>query len=319
MIHLKRFMLVVVVTMACWSALADQGNFYVGPQAAYVWLDGDRDINNPDSELVDDAFYLGLGLGYRFNKDWAAEISYLTDTNSGMSVDFFNINGFRFFGDNFRPFVSAGFSHLDIDGVRDEDTDQVQLGLGIAKYLSAKWEARLWWQHMYNLAFGSDNDNVVTLALNYHFKRPAPPPPQSAPAPAPQPQAQAQPESVPSSEEVIETFELLVEFDTDKHSIRSVYQPQFDRIGGVLQQNPEINFIIEGHADWRHTEEYNQALSERRAQAVKEKFVRDYGIASSRIRTVGYGETRPIASNETDEGMQRNRRAIAVFTVKRRP
>ncbi|MDH3282465.1 MAG: OmpA family protein, partial [Gammaproteobacteria bacterium] len=75
-------------------------------------------------------------------------------------------------------------------------------------------------------------------------------------------------------------------------------------------------FTVEGHCDWRASEEYNQRLSERRANAIKQKFVEDYGIDPGRISTVGYGELRPIASNETEEGMQRNRRAIAVFKLK---
>ncbi len=81
-----------------------------------------------------------------------------------------------------------------------------------------------------------------------------------------------------------------------------------------MQERPEINVMIEGHTDSKGTEAYNQKLSERRARAVYNYFV-DKGINRSRMQTVGYGETRPIASNtnpngsDNPEGRAINRRA----------
>ena len=126
---------------------------------------------------------------------------------------------------------------------------------------------------------------------------------------APEPE----PESVPQQTEVVDTFELLVEFDFDKSNIKSVFKPQFDEIAQVLTESPDISMTIEGHTDWIGTDEYNQGLSERRANAVKTKFVQDYGIDANRISTVGYGEKRPIADNNTSAGRQKNRRAISVI------
>jgi OOP family OmpA-OmpF porin len=64
---------------------------------------------------------------------------------------------------------------------------------------------------------------------------------------------------------------------------------------------------IEGHTDWIGTDAYNQGLSERRANAVMNYLV-DHGVAASRLSTTGYGESRPIASNQTREGRALNRR-----------
>ena len=292
--------------------LADSGgHWYIAPQVTYIDLDHNRDDFTPKNQN-DDTYYLGLGGGYHFNPDWALELSVVTDLNPDMSAQSFSIDGLRYFGDGWRPFVSAGISHFQLDNQYDDDTDQVQIGVGLSRFLSEKLETRIWVKHLYDVGAFSNNDNTVTLSLNYHFREL-----KKAAVSSVQPQ----PESVQKDEEVLETVELRVEFDTDKHFIRSVYQPQFDRVGAILKQNPEITFTIEGHADWRHTVQYNQALSERRANAVKQKLVRDYGINPARIATIGYGELRPIATNLTEEGMQRNRRSVAVFKrqVRKKP
>jgi OOP family OmpA-OmpF porin len=141
------------------------------------------------------------------------------------------------------------------------------------------------------------------MTLNWHFSKP------KAMAAAPTPE----PESVPVEKEVVDTFELLVEFEFDKSDVKSVFEPQFREIGAVLTESPDISMTIEGHTDWIGTDDYNQSLSERRANAVKQKFVEEYGISANRIETIGYGEKRPVATNETSEGRQRNRRAISVI------
>jgi peptidoglycan-associated lipoprotein len=75
-----------------------------------------------------------------------------------------------------------------------------------------------------------------------------------------------------------------------------------------LQANPDVNVTIEGHTDSIGTSEYNLALGERRAGSVRDYFT-SRGIAASRLRTVSYGEERPIDTNNTAAGRARNRRA----------
>ncbi|MDH3639940.1 MAG: OmpA family protein [Gammaproteobacteria bacterium] len=298
------------------GTLAEEGNFYLGPQLTYYDFDHNRDDLTPDARLAD-TFHLGLGVGYMFAPNWAAEFSYVTDLHDDSSSDIFSINGFRFWGDEWRPFVSAGVSHFSLDDLREDSTEQVQLGLGVSRMLSNNLEVRLWGQHMYDVGQDSNHDNAITLALNYHFRE-LKKAVAAVAAVEPAAEMKPQPESMAADEVVVETVELLVEFDTDKHFIRSVYQEQFDRIAQTLKNYPEVSFTVEGHCDWRASEEYNQKLSERRANAIKQKFIEDYGIDPARISTVGYGETRPVASNDTEQGMQRNRRAIAVFKIKKK-
>jgi len=105
-----------------------------------------------------------------------------------------------------------------------------------------------------------------------------------------------------------------INFDFDKSNIKSEWTGVLNEAAEIMQERPEINVMIEGHTDSKGTEAYNQKLSERRARAVYNYFV-DKGINRSRMQTVGYGETRPIASNtnpngsDNPEGRAINRRA----------
>jgi OOP family OmpA-OmpF porin len=68
---------------------------------------------------------------------------------------------------------------------------------------------------------------------------------------------------------------------------------------------------IEGYADQTGPADFNQKLSEQRAQAVRQRFIDHYGISSGRITAIGFGETKPVATNETAKGRTQNRRVIA--------
>ena len=74
-----------------------------------------------------------------------------------------------------------------------------------------------------------------------------------------------------------------------------------------LEKDSKLKLVITGHTDSIGAEEYNQGLSERRAEAAKEYLV-SKGVASGRLKALGYGETRPIATNATREGRAQNRR-----------
>jgi OOP family OmpA-OmpF porin len=99
-----------------------------------------------------------------------------------------------------------------------------------------------------------------------------------------------------------------VHFDTDKYNIKPEYHKILDEAVSILKKNPSIKLQIQGHTDSRASEGYNQTLSENRAKAVMEYLV-NKGISPSRLSTVGYGLTKPVAPNTTPEGMAKNRRA----------
>jgi OOP family OmpA-OmpF porin len=99
----------------------------------------------------------------------------------------------------------------------------------------------------------------------------------------------------------------VVLFDFDKSDIKPEAHQLLDEVVAILKKNPEIKGVIEGHTDSMGSEEYNQGLSERRAQAI-EKYLEEHGIDANRYTVKGHGESKPIASNDTEEGRQENRR-----------
>ena len=80
----------------------------------------------------------------------------------------------------------------------------------------------------------------------------------------------------------------------------------------MLRENPARRVVVEGHCDERGTREYNLALGERRADAVR-SFLAAAGISGSRIETVSYGEERPDDPGEGESSYARNRRAVMIY------
>ncbi|HTO56437.1 MAG TPA: OmpA family protein [Pseudomonadales bacterium] len=110
---------------------------------------------------------------------------------------------------------------------------------------------------------------------------------------------------------VATTFDLTVEFAFNSAEINDLSFRELRKAMTFMRDNPNTNAVVEGNTDNKGTEAYNQKLSERRAAAVKDVLVKS-GIDASRLTTVGYGETRPVASNDTEEGRQKNRRVSIV-------
>ena len=114
---------------------------------------------------------------------------------------------------------------------------------------------------------------------------------------------------VPVEKEVKKPFFVLpgVFFDTDKSEIKPAGKKELDKAVKALQSAGFPAIIVSGHTDSVGTDEYNQGLSERRAASVKD-YLASKGVPADKITTKGYGETKPIASNETASGRAQNRR-----------
>jgi OOP family OmpA-OmpF porin len=97
-------------------------------------------------------------------------------------------------------------------------------------------------------------------------------------------------------------------FDTDKYDIKPEFAAKLDEAVEVLNKRPEWKLSIEGHCDIRGSNEYNQVLSENRANAVKDYLV-NKGIDPARLVTVGYSFSKPAAPNDSAANMAKNRRA----------
>jgi outer membrane protein OmpA-like peptidoglycan-associated protein len=123
--------------------------------------------------------------------------------------------------------------------------------------------------------------------------KPGPPRPAPAPAPAPAPKPAV--------------FDTIY-FDPNKTNINPTAAKALDRNGMILKQNPNIKVEIGGHTDGEGSEKANQMISEKRALSAK-KYIQDkYNIPDSRLKVKGYGSTKPVADNKTQEGRSKNRR-----------
>jgi OOP family OmpA-OmpF porin len=124
------------------------------------------------------------------------------------------------------------------------------------------------------------------------------------PKPVAKPAPKPKPAPVVVAKEVI-TFNLL--FGFDKSAITDEMVPVLEQAKMILEEDSGVDFVLSGHTCWIGTEEYNQGLSERRAISVKNWLVSN-GISATRLKAVGYGETRAKYDNNTKDGRKLNRR-----------
>jgi len=237
----------------------------------------------------------------------------------------------------FVPFLAAGVGGRNVNYVSnntyDEDsTKHLVLGYGVGfKFFFAEdWALRGDVRHLF-----LPNDRLhnleYTLGISYFFggKKPVIPEPEPAPAPvvaapAPAPVVEDAPilkcTDTPSDLMVDKdgcpikvTVNMNVLFDFDKSDIKPKYHDELKRVSDYMHAYPWETAVLEGHTDSRGTEEYNIKLSQRRVNNIKKYLVEKLGVDADRLTAIGYGKSRPIASNDTDEGRQLNRRVQAVM------
>ncbi|HSH57768.1 MAG TPA: OmpA family protein [Halomonas sp.] len=124
-----------------------------------------------------------------------------------------------------------------------------------------------------------------------------------------EPVAEPVPMPEPEPEPVFEpvTLQSDVTFAFDSAELRPGAAAELNQVARTLNDNPEVRVTIAGHTDSIGTNEYNLGLSQERADSVA-SYLMSQGVAGVRMRTVGYGEERPVATNETDAGRAMNRR-----------
>ena len=101
-------------------------------------------------------------------------------------------------------------------------------------------------------------------------------------------------------------------FDTGKSTLKPGAFGTIERLANVLKEDPNRKVLIEGHTDSVGTDEYNQQLSEARANAVRTALL-ERGVSDSQVSAVGKGESFPVATNDNPAGRQQNRRVEMVF------
>jgi len=115
-------------------------------------------------------------------------------------------------------------------------------------------------------------------------------------------------------EGIVVEFSSAVLFGFDQASLTATSETTLDDLIKILNKYPDTNLEIQGHTDNKGTDEYNQGLSERRA-AVVATYLKGHGIASGRVKTVGFGKHSPKYTNDTESGRAQNRRVEFLITA----
>jgi peptidoglycan-associated lipoprotein len=165
---------------------------------------------------------------------------------------------------------------------------------------------------------------LVTLVLAACSSTPVQDTQTAAPAPAPAPAAPAAPSAPNAVTPPAATLaahldpnnpiyrERSVYFEFDDSTIGSKWQPVVERQGQYLAKNPALQVRVEGNTDERGGSEYNLALGQRRAEAVK-KALALYGVKDAQVETVSFGKERPKATGHDEAAWAQNRRADIVY------
>lgn len=263
-------------------------------------------------------------------------------TGNNWSLNTWSLMGRYYFGENnWRPYVLGGIGNTKHSNIFDSGNDiSLSYGVGVQGKIARHWSTRA--QIMYRRdkdgqtfpANSSYTDLYFSIGLNFDFGGSAPPPP-----PPPPPPAEPEPEPVnpdldgdgvlnerdkcPNTRpgavvdldgcEVEAVIELQgVHFDFDKSTLKPEARVILDEAAELLAKHERVVVEVAGHTDSVGTDQYNQGLSERRANAVRDYLI-NKGIRASRLSAVGYGEARPVASNDTDAGRAENRRVELVI------
>ena len=214
-------------------------------------------------------------------------------------------------GVGLRPFVSAGVGHQSLSNLaprtgRDHTTFG-NVGAGAKYYFTENVFAKASVDGMY----GFDNNQAEWMAgVGFGVNFGGSTKPVAAPVAEPAP---VEPVVYEEVEEVAEAVrvELDVKFDFDKADVKQDSYSDIENLAEFMKQYPQTATTVEGHTDSVGNAAYNQKLSERRAAAVRDTLVNQYGVEADRVNAVGYGKDRPVADNATNEGRAINRRVEA--------
>ena len=300
-----------LVAATSLNALAQgQGAVEIEGFAKKQYFDSARDFKN-------DGNLFGGSIGYFLTDDVELRLGY-DEVHNARADDGRNIRGsntaldalyhFNNAGDTLRPYVSAGFSDQSIGqngrSGRNGSTF-ANLGGGAKLYFTENFYARAGVEAQYNIDQG-DTEWAPSVGIGLNFGG------SSKPAPVAEPVVEPVVEEVaPVEEPQVVRVELDVKFDFDKSKVKEDSYSDIQNLADFMNQYPQTSTTVEGHTDSVGTDAYNQKLSERRANAVRDVLVNQYGVGAERVDAVGYGESRPVADNATEEGRAINRRVEA--------
>jgi OOP family OmpA-OmpF porin len=298
------------------------------------------------TSMTDDKHDTGFKVfgGYKFNQNFALEGGYFklgdfgftsTTNPAGTLTGKLKAQGLNFdavgilpFTDQFSAFGRIGAQYAQVkdsfsgsgavtvaDPSPSKSAFNYKVGLGVQYDFTRSLGLRGEWErYRINDAVGNRGDiDMLSVGLVVRFggdDKPAPAPQAATPPPPPPVVLVVVPIPPARTEQYCSILDL--QFDINKDNIDREDREKLSVVEIFMKKYPDTTAVIEGHTDEVGTEADNTRLSQRRAESVV-NYLAGRGIARSRLRAVGYGETRPIADNRTEIGKRLNRRINAVI------
>lgn len=307
---------------------------------AHWYFASDRKADNMNSPWA--------GLEWAFNDNWSTEISFAQDDASSKQyrgakaeVTLANL-GLKYYGGSFigdggrlRPYavLGAGYFSADVNrsGVDKSEDTTVNAGLGVRWMMTQRFGASLDARTVYNVD-KSNNDTIAYLGLNYYLGQVDKPvaaqtdgaeidsdgdgvPDIRDACLGTPPNTRVDSTGCPLPVAQVASIKLKVNFAFDSDVVQEKYFTDLGELAKFLQRFEDVDVSVDGHSDSAGDDTYNQQLSQRRAQAVVDMLVNTHGIDADRLKAVGFGESDPVASNDTAEGRAENRRVMASLEV----
>jgi len=331
---------------------AAEGQWYLAPGVQWMEFDDDTGLDDSVGFFAGLGFQLTDRLGVElssFELDADLDTGGEVDLDHFKVDLLYDLVG----GDsNWRPFVVGGLGSTDFDGRENtvfdigaglkywlNDSWQLRTALRSYTYIASDRPDPDWGidaSLVYFFGNGSNRARPGTASTRPSAAPAAAPASPAAPAPTPRtpPMQDADRDGVADADdqcpdtprnyavdaggcpipvEEIARVELLVNFEFDRSEVQDQYLPEIEQVANFLDQYPDTVVELEGHTDSVGSESYNESLSQRRADAVRAVMVDRFGVPASRVSATGFGESQPVASNNTDAGRAENRRVITVI------
>jgi OmpA-OmpF porin, OOP family len=323
---------------------------YIAPSLGYHLFDNDRSLDDE----VSYGFALGNQMTENWAVELAYNMSKTQSPSVDVDVDYLHLDALYQFTDektssSWTPYIVFGVGEVAVNAENSTKVTDVQwnAGLGVKYAINSNLSLRTDVRGLL-VADEVNEDTLVNIGLVYAFgkakaKSVAPAPvtqkvePVTAPAVAVVEKDSDEdgvfdskdkcPDSAKGSKvdadgcyvalEGDKEFALNVKFQSGKSVIQPDSKGQIAELAEFLTSYPQTNTTVEGHTDSVGSAEYNKALSQQRAEAVRQSLINDYKIAAERVAAVGYGEEKPIADNATAEGQAQNRRVVAKVSTKK--
>jgi OOP family OmpA-OmpF porin len=341
---MKTKFLLLAIALALTLCLPGGASAQMSGETLHISLMGGYLFPN-NKIAVDDGPIAGVGFGYNFTKNWGFEAfgyfspslnddGYLPGYNPGADTRVYDndvtmarLSALYHFdlGSKFTPYVSLGVGGQWISRDRPDYSNYssfaANAGIGFKYFFNEVVALRL----EVNDAYGFDKSqgarfNAPVVSAGLTFQVGANPTCKDSDQDGvcdPYDKCPGTPAGYKVDADgcpITVSIRLDIKFDFDKSVIKSQYKNEVQKVADFLKSHPGSDAVVEGHTDSVGADDYNQKLSERRANAVRESLVNDFGVPASKVQSVGFGESKPIDTNDTAAGRAQNRRVVGVIS-----